>query len=206
MARRPEKPNCDDQAFEELVREHYATAYAAAFALLGDPHEASDAAQEAFLSVWCSLHQLKDTRKVRSWIKRIAVNAARAAIRKSWRTIPVDRIDQVAGEDRDDGPEELALRGDTIERLARAIRELGPEDRVLVTLHYDVGLPYGEIAEVMGIPVGTVLKMKTLITETTSRVLRASLYEAVEGISQAISSWTIGRLRFNPLKGIIRMN
>ncbi|MGE5483392.1 MAG: RNA polymerase sigma factor [Ignavibacteriales bacterium] len=171
---RSEEAEHDDQVFQELVREHYVSAYRAALAVLRDPDEALDAAQEAFVSAWRSLHQLAERRKAGPWIRRIAINAALAMIRKAWRTVPVDHVDRLVESDRGNSPEEYAIKKDEIERLAKGIRRLGHEDRVLLALHYELGLPYEDISEAMGIPVGTVGSRLSRVRMKLRRVLEDS--------------------------------
>lgn len=174
LARGSGKQYCDDETFRDLVREHYPSAYRAALVILKDADEARDAAQEAFFSVWCSLHQLNDRGKTGPWIRRIAINAARAMVRKAKGIMPVDRVDHLVEDDRGDSPEEHAIREDEIGRLARAIRELRPEDEVLLELHYDLGLSYEDIAEIMGIPVGTVGSRLNRVRMKLRRMLEGS--------------------------------
>jgi len=125
--------------------------------LLGDPHEASDAAQEAFLKAWRKLDTFRGDSLFRTWLTRIALNAAasrrRTAARRGTRTgLPsAPRED-----DRAPAPDAAAL-GDERDRAVRdAVAGLAEEYRSVVVLKEFEDLSYEEIAEIVDVPVGTV--------------------------------------------------
>ena len=144
----------DPDAFGTLVERWAPAVRRVTRAALGDPDEADDAAQDAFLSAWTNIRSYDPERPFGPWILRIATNRAfdrgrRMKIRKSD-PLPEDRASPTAGPDRE--TERTLLR----ERLDVALTGLPPRQRVAVTMFDAEGYSHGEIAEVLGVPEGTV--------------------------------------------------
>lgn len=144
----------DRAAFGTLVERYAGQARRVARAVLGDPDDADDAAQDAFLSALVKLAQYDATRPFGPWLMRIVANAAtdrrrRRAIR---RTEPLD-LGLVGGGARPDAAAERAALGD---RLRAALAELPPRRRLAVVLFDVEGYSHAEIAQALGIPEGTV--------------------------------------------------
>lgn len=144
----------DPEAFGALVERWAPAVRRVARAALGDPDEADDAAQDAFLSAWTNVGSYDPTRPFGPWILRIAANRAldRGRKRKVRAAEPLleDQAGTTAGPDRE--TERSLLR----ERLDAALAELPPRQRVAVTMFDAEGYSHGEIAEVLGVPEGTV--------------------------------------------------
>lgn len=144
----------DPEAFGALVERWAPAVRRVARAALGDPDEADDAAQDAFLSAWTNVGSYDPTRPFGPWILRIAANRAldRGRKRKVRAAEPLmeDQAGTTAGPDRE--TERSMLR----ERLDVALAELPPRQRVAVTMFDAEGYSHGEIAEVLGVPEGTV--------------------------------------------------
>ena len=142
----------DDVAFAELVDLDGDRCYAIAYRILRDVERAQDAVQQAFLLAWRELPRLRDPGRFEIWLHRLVVNACYEEFRRyrRWsanvRTLPIDGPaapdDTVSIDDRD--------------ALERAFRSLTPEHRAVVVLHHHVGMPLASIAEVTGVPLGTV--------------------------------------------------
>ncbi|HEU4570684.1 MAG TPA: sigma-70 family RNA polymerase sigma factor [Gemmatimonadales bacterium] len=144
----------DPEAFGALV-EHWAPAVRRVTrAALGDPDEADDAAQDAFLSAWANIRSYDPSRPFGPWILRIASNRAldRGRRRKVRAADPLPEDRASAGPLPDQVTESAILR----ERLDAALAQLPPRQRVAVTMFDAEGYSHGEIAEVLGIPEGTV--------------------------------------------------
>ena len=144
----------DRAAFGVLVARYAATARRVARAVLGDPDEADDAAQDAFLSALVKLDQYDRHRPFGPWLMRIVANAAtdRRRRRAVRRVEPLD-VGLVGGGPRPDrDAERSALR----DRLRAALAELPERRRMAVTLFDVEGYSHAEIAEILGIPEGTV--------------------------------------------------
>jgi RNA polymerase sigma-70 factor (ECF subfamily) len=144
----------DRDAFGTLVERYAGQARRVARAVLGDPDDADDAAQDAFLRALTKLDQFDATRPFGPWLLRIVANAA--ADRRRRRTVrraePLDPGLAAGGA----GPDAAALRAELGERLRAALAEL-PERRRLAVVLFDVeGYGHADIARILGLPEGTV--------------------------------------------------
>jgi RNA polymerase sigma-70 factor (ECF subfamily) len=148
----------DAGAFTQLVDRHRRRVYNVCLRLLGDPDDAADASQDAFLSVLTKLEQFRGDAAFTTWVHRIAVNACYDLTRKRRRQ-PLLR----AAGDRDvpdddrappvpDHAEELAGTRDVL----TALRAIPEEFRVAIVLADLRDLPYEEIAKILDVPIGTV--------------------------------------------------
>jgi RNA polymerase sigma-70 factor, ECF subfamily len=142
----------DDVAFTELVDLDGDRCYAIAYRILRDVDQAQDAVQQAFLLAWRELPRLRDAERFEVWLHRLLVNACYEELRRyrRWsaniRPLPADGP---AGSD-----ETVSI--DDRDALERAFRRLSPEHRAVVVLHHHAGIPLASIAEIVGVPVGTV--------------------------------------------------
>ncbi len=144
----------DRAAFGTLVQRYAGVARRVARAVLGNPEDADDAAQDAMLSALVKLDQYDPRRPFGPWLLRIVANAAtdRRRRRTVRRAEPLD-LGFVAGGPR---PDTTAERRALAERLREALAEL-PERRRMAVVLFDVeGYSHGEIAEILRIPEGTV--------------------------------------------------
>ena len=157
----------DDVAFTELVDLDGDRCYAIAYRILRDVERAQDAVQQAFLLAWRELPRLRDAERFDFWLHRLLVNACYEELRRHrrWstriRSLPVD------------GPEEpdSTISVDDRDLLDRAFLRLTPEHRSVFVMHHHAGLPLGDIADTVGVPVGTV---KSRLHYAT-RLLRAAI-------------------------------
>ena len=144
----------DRAAFGLLVERYADQARRVAHAALGDPDDGDDAAQDAFLRAFTKLDQYDQRRPFGPWLLRIVSNAAtdRRRRRSIRRTEPLESSLAGGGPRPDTNAERAALR----ERLRQALVTL-PERRRLAVVLFDVeGYAHAEIAEILGIPEGTV--------------------------------------------------
>ena len=141
-------------AFGVLVERYAPQARRVARAVLGDPDEADDAAQDGFLSALVKLGQYDARRPFGPWLMRIVANAAtdRRRRRQVRRVEPLDP-GLVGGGPR---PDTDAVRSELGERLRAALAELPPRRRTAVVLFDVEGYSHAEIAGMLGIPEGTV--------------------------------------------------
>jgi RNA polymerase sigma-70 factor, ECF subfamily len=148
------------EAFEVLYDRHGGAAYSLAHRIVGDPAVAEDVTQEAFLSLWRSGARYDAARgSVRSWALGIVRNRAIDALRRSAGSAPKLDLDddavieaQAAGELTD----AEAIRRETARRVRGALRELPREQSEVIGLAYFGGFTHAEIAEMLGMPLGTV--------------------------------------------------
>ncbi|MGH3934779.1 MAG: RNA polymerase sigma factor SigM [Pseudonocardiaceae bacterium] len=143
----------DRSAFTELVRRHRDRMWAIALRTLGDPDEAADAVQDAFISAFRSAGGFRGQAQVTTWLHRIVVNACLDRIRRN-RARPTSPLPS--------GPGEPALTLDAIadreSRLAvdDALRSLPAEQRAAIVLVDVEGYSVAETAQLLGIAQGTV--------------------------------------------------
>jgi RNA polymerase sigma-70 factor (ECF subfamily) len=131
---------------ELLFREHWPRAYRAARLVTGDAAAAEDIAQEAFLAAVRNLDRFDSRRPFAPWLHRIVVNRA-----IDWTRARKLRREVELGEYLP-APPAPDVDGDALARIA----ELGPEQRAVVVLRYVLEYTPGEIAEILGLPRGTV--------------------------------------------------
>ena len=142
----------DRDAFARLYSLTRGAVYALALSLLQDAHEAQDTAQDTFVKVWESAPSYRPQGSPMAWMLTIARNLARSRLRRGgrqvgledeeWNAIPAD-LPAVSPEDR--------------QVLQEALARLGEEERRIVLLHAVTGLKHREIAQLLELPLSTVL-------------------------------------------------
>ncbi len=144
----------DRDAFGVLVERYAAQARRVARAVLGDPDDADDAAQDGFLSALVKFSQYDARRPFGPWLMRIVANAAtdRRRRRNVRQAEPID-ASLVGGGPR---PDAAAVRSELGDRLRSALGELSERRRTAVVLFDVEGYSHAEIAGILGIPEGTV--------------------------------------------------
>ena len=157
----------DDSAFTELVDLDGNMCYAIAFRILRDAERAQDAVQQAFLLAWRELPQLRDPERFGPWLHRLLVNACYDELRRHRRWSTRIRALSMEGPG---GADPMLSVGDR-DMLERAFARLTPQHRAVFVLHHHAGLPLAEIADAVGVPVGTV---KSRLHHAT-RALRAAI-------------------------------
>jgi RNA polymerase sigma-70 factor (ECF subfamily) len=144
----------DRQAFTELVNRHQDSIVGMTYRMCGDIRLAEDAAQEAFVRVWQNLNSYKPKYAFRSWLYRIAANAALDSLRRER---PTDELDSLSMADPAVGPERSVEENQRVGHVRRAIAQLSEPLRMVLILREYQELSYQEIADVLQIPVGTVM-------------------------------------------------
>jgi RNA polymerase sigma-70 factor, ECF subfamily len=141
----------DPDAFGQLVRERIARLDAAARLILRDPELASDAVQEGLLLAWRDLPGLRDIDRFDAWLHRVVVRSCLGVLRRRrHRAVEVELMEHVGSSGDEIGS--LVIDRDQVER---ALRRLDPDWRAVVVVHFFLGLPLSEVAETLGIPIGT---------------------------------------------------
>jgi RNA polymerase sigma-70 factor (ECF subfamily) len=150
----------DADAFAILYDRHGGAAYSLAHRIVGDQAIAEDVTQEAFLSVWRSGARFDATRgSVRSWTLGIVRNRAIDALRRASSSAPKLDLDDEAlleGHPAEQLTDSEAIRRETSRRVRGALRELPDEQSEVIGLAYFGGFTHSEIAEMLGMPLGTV--------------------------------------------------
>jgi RNA polymerase sigma-70 factor (ECF subfamily) len=142
----------DEVAFTELVDLDGDLCYAIAFRILRDAERAQDAVQQAFLLAWRELPRLRDAERFSPWLRRLLVNACYEESRRNRRWTSRIRALPVDGPA---GPDPIVSVDDR-DTLDRAFLRLSPQHRAVFVLHHHAGFSLADIAEVVGVPVGTV--------------------------------------------------
>ncbi len=159
----------DEEAFASLAVAAGDRLHAVAFRILRDTELAEDATQQALLSIWRDLPQLRDPAQFDAWSYRLLVRACYAEARRTrvWspnlRLLPADH--PAAGE----GLSSVVDR----DQLERGFRRLSIDHRAVVVLHHYLDLPLDRVAEALGIPVGTA---------------RSRLHHAMRGLRAALDA------------------
>ncbi|MBL1066130.1 RNA polymerase sigma factor SigM [Streptomyces sp. 7-21] len=149
----------DPDAFSEIVRRHRDRLWSVALRTLGDPEEAADALQDAFVSAYRAAHTFRGEAAVTTWLHRITVNACldRARRARSRRTAPIpepERLETLM--EPHESAAAPAERQDLRRELETALNELPVEQRAALVLVDMQGYPVAEAARILRIPVGTV--------------------------------------------------
>ncbi|MDA8201777.1 MAG: sigma-70 family RNA polymerase sigma factor [Chloroflexi bacterium] len=142
----------DQEAFAALVHLVADRLYAVAFRILRDRDRAEDALQQALVDAWQDLPDLRDPGRFEAWAYRLVCRASCHEARRARRW--TGRIREIGVADGPVGDDRWSQVSDRDE-LERSFRRLTPEHRAVLVLHYFVGLPVSEIAESLGLPVGT---------------------------------------------------
>jgi RNA polymerase sigma-70 factor (ECF subfamily) len=141
----------DHDAFASLATQSIARLHGIARGILTDRERAEDAVQDALLLAWRDIRGLRDLDRVDAWLYRLVVRSCyRQAGRDRRRTVVELRL----GPDGRESPttDTAVLERDRIER---AFRRLTTDQRAVLVLHHQLGLELAEIAEILGIPLGT---------------------------------------------------
>jgi RNA polymerase sigma-70 factor (ECF subfamily) len=153
----------DLDAFNELILHYQNQVYNLAFRIMGDGDSAADATQEALISAYRALNNFRGG-SFRAWLMRIVTNACYDELRRRKRR-PASSLDALYVTDAAPGevlvnggesPEAYAQRQDLNRTLEAALQTLTPDQRVVIVLSDVQGYNYQEIAEIVGVSLGTV--------------------------------------------------
>ena len=143
----------DHEAFDGLVRFASNRLYGIAYRILRDQYLAEDALQQALITVWNELPKLRDPDRFDAWTYRLIVRAATAEAHKAGRANPAAPL--LAGDaDVSRAPDEYRAIADR-DQLERGFSRISAEQRAVLVLQHYAGLSQAEIADVLGIPLGT---------------------------------------------------
>lgn len=175
----------DPQAFERLYHLHKGRVYSVCLRMVGNPAEAEDLAQEAFMQLFRKVSTFRGESAFSTWLHRLAVNVVLMHLRK--KTLPQVALDEPVETDepgegprRELGGADPRLAG-SLDRvtLEDAIEKLPPGYRVVFVLHDIEGYEHNEIAEMLGCSIGNSksqlhkarLRLRELIQEAARRKL-----------------------------------
>ena len=155
-----------ERGYEELLSRFQQQVYALALRLLNDPAEAADVVQEVFLKVFRNISNFRGQSTLKTWIYRITVNEAHNArrwfFRHRRREVELDTGPEETRNwkeiipDRSRSPFDIALEGEQHSLIEAALDRINPIFREAVVLRDVTDLSYEEIAEILGVSLGTV--------------------------------------------------
>ncbi|HNS17058.1 MAG TPA: sigma-70 family RNA polymerase sigma factor [Bacteroidales bacterium] len=143
----------DTAAFAALVDRHKDNAFALALRITGNREDAEEIAMDAFVKVYRSLGNFRNDSKFTTWLYRIVHNESISALRKKQpETAPLD--DSLASDYPTEEIQQCVSELDELQQqklISRALKELPPEDHMLITLFYMEDLSVSEINEITGL-------------------------------------------------------
>jgi RNA polymerase sigma-70 factor, ECF subfamily len=144
----------DRAAFEILYGRYVRPVFGLALRRLGDRGHAEDAVQEAFAAIWRSAATYRPERGAAGgWLYTVARNAIVDRLRRNGPAAGAELPELVSAEP---GPAQRAEDSDTSFRVHRALEELQPREREVIELAYWSGMSQSEVADYLGLPLGTV--------------------------------------------------
>lgn len=145
----------DRFAFAELVRRHQYRVVAMAHRALRDASLAEDLAQEVFVRAFRSLRKFEPGRRFGPWLMAIAANRIRDHYKSRQRRGEVEfEVDDLGASDS--SPVDQAAARELLVRLETGIGDLPEETREILRLRFILGFDYDEVAEALGLPLGTI--------------------------------------------------
>jgi RNA polymerase sigma-70 factor (ECF subfamily) len=172
--------NGDAAAWESLMQQHQESVFRLAYLLLGDPDDAEDAAQEAFLRAWKYLKRFDAARPLRPWLLSITANLARnrkrsagryfAALMRAFRDEPATaRI------------EEKSLQNMEAGELWHAVQNLNMAEQQIIYLRYFLDLSVNETAQALQVAEGTVKSRLSRALEKLRSIIQQDFPVLSEG-------------------------
>jgi len=148
----------DSLAIEKMVQTYQRDVYRLALSILDDPDEAEDGTQETFLAALRALSSFREDAAFKTWLFSITVNVCRSRLQRGKIRSRLHQILQSLFHLRGEVEhlERIAMQNQADAELWNAISALDEKHRTPVVLHYYHELPVAEIAETLGVPVGTV--------------------------------------------------
>ena len=151
---------------EDAVSHYLPALYKMAHRYVDDPHDAEDAVQDALLSAYKHLDQFKGAARMTTWLTSIVTNSALTKLRRRPRRPHFSLDERLADEegyllsdtlaDSRPSPESECIKSEMYCNLMESMMELSPLLREALQLHHLDGLPTKEVADILGVPDGTV--------------------------------------------------
>lgn len=142
----------DRDAYEGLARASARRLYVTAYRIVRDTDRADDAVQQTLVAMWRELPSLRDPDRFEAWTYRLVVRFCLLESRRARRT----GVREIRLDDATPARADAYADSDLRDQLDRALADLTPDHRTVVVLHHYAGLPLAEIADILGVPYGTV--------------------------------------------------
>jgi RNA polymerase sigma-70 factor (ECF subfamily) len=185
----------DLSAFEPLVEKYRQRVWRLAYNVLRDREEAWDVAQDAFIRAYQALPSFRGQSAFYTWLFRIVMNLAADRARQRaarGRAFGSERVPEEDWErlmtDQDASPDSSAAQTEDRERIAKALDTLSDDHRTIIMLSDVEGLAYREIAEVLDIPIGTVMSR----LHNARKRLRGALKPLLAAVVALLLAWPGG--------------
>ncbi len=156
----------DEGVFEEIVRRYQKKVYNSTYRMMGNHEDAWDLAQEAFLRVYRNLNRFQGRSSFSTWLFTITTNICRDELRKRQRQIKAHSLSEpirvkdgeIERDIVDDSmiPEDISLQRELRDEIQEVINNLPEEQKEVIVLREIQGFSYEEIAEIVGVAIGTV--------------------------------------------------
>jgi RNA polymerase sigma-70 factor, ECF subfamily len=174
----------DEEAFADLTRAVGDRLMAIAYRILRDVDRAEDAVQQALETAWRELPRLRDPDRFEAWLRRLLVHACYAEARRHRRWAVNVRLLPI--HDAADDGDAIATVADR-DQLERGFRRLSPEQRAIFVFHHYLGLTLPEVADELGIPLGTVKSRLFYATSALRAALEADARPAISPSTERLA-------------------
>ncbi len=165
----------DTGAWGEIVRRYKDAVFGIAIGILGNPADAEDATHDAFIRAYEGLHTFHLDKKFSTWIFAVTANVCKNKLRRERIFTPLKYISRLT---KGSDPAQQLAQQERTQIIRDAIDQLGPAYRAPLVLRYYADLDYKEIAEVLGLPEGTV---KTRLHRAKAQLKRILEQKGVTG-------------------------
>lgn len=162
------KKNSSAREFKELTFPHMKLLYNVALKYTGNVFDAEDIVQETYLMAFNKFHQLKDTTRCKPWLLRILRNNFLKNCQKNNSKMRLEQgeyIEFLKQQIRQKDAEEILVKHSGAQEIQNAVNMLPAKYREVLLLYYMEDLLYKEIAQILDIPIGTVMSRLTRARE-----------------------------------------
>jgi RNA polymerase sigma-70 factor (ECF subfamily) len=162
-----------EDVFKEIWQRYHRRLFFFIRDMVGE--DAEDVIQDIMFKVYQNLERYRPTYSVSTWLYTIARNHCINYLSKC-KVKTQNILEKIANSSRhsvNDTPESLAIRKETVEKIDRFMKQLEPAYRQMAFLRFYEGLKFGEIAQIMDVPVGTVKSRIHLIRKDLKKSLEA---------------------------------
>ena len=174
--------NGDRNAYSDLVTMHVNQIMQLIYRMYGNQQLAEDAAQKAFIKAWVKLPNYKASYSFKSWVNRIAINTAIDMLRKDKRVV-AQGTDDLFLVDRTPGPESQVIHNEQAAAIRAAVLSLPEASRTVLILREFEDFSYQEIADMLDIPLGTVMSRLNYARKTLRNKLEDQMRPSLEAVN-----------------------